>query len=75
MHLLALARLICGWRDTVPAISPETLLRWHRDFFLVPRHERHQTMRFNVTAHSTFQPTVQQIVEAFPFDPAVVPTI
>ena len=66
MHLLALARLSCGWRDAVRAVSPETLLRWHPDFFHVLRHERHQTVRFNVTAHSTVQGAARQIVEAYP---------
>ena len=38
--------------------------------FLVLRHERRQTVHFNVTAHLTAQWTAQQPVEAFPFDTA-----
>ncbi len=38
--------------------------------FLVLRHERRQTLHFNVTAHQTAQWTAQQLVEAFPFDTA-----
>lgn len=30
---LVLARLGRGWRDTLHVVSPDTLLRWHRDLF------------------------------------------
>ena len=33
--LLALARLNRRWRDTLRVVSPETLLRWHRDLFKI----------------------------------------
>ena len=31
--LLGLARLTRSWRDALHVVSPETLLRWHRDLF------------------------------------------
>jgi putative transposase len=33
--LLALARLTRRWRDALHVVSPETLLRWHRDLFKI----------------------------------------
>ncbi len=33
--LLALARLTDRWRDALHLVSPETLLRWHRDLFKI----------------------------------------
>ncbi len=33
--LLALARLNGRWRDALRVVSPETLLRWHRDLFKI----------------------------------------
>ena len=33
--LLALARLTRRWRDALHLVSPETLLRWHRDLFKI----------------------------------------
>jgi len=33
--LLALARLTRRWRDALTVVSPETLLRWHRDLFKI----------------------------------------
>jgi transposase InsO family protein len=38
--------------------------------FLVLRHERREVVHFNVTEHPTAQWTAQQMVEAFPWDPA-----
>ena len=38
--------------------------------FLVLRHDRREVVHFNVTEHPTAQWTAQQIVEAFPWDPA-----
>jgi transposase InsO family protein len=38
--------------------------------FLVLRHERREVIHFNVTDHPTAQWTAQQMVEAFPWDPA-----
>ena len=38
--------------------------------FVVLRHDRRQVLHINVTAHPTAEWTVQQIVEAFPFDEA-----
>lgn len=37
---------------------------------LVLRHDRREIVHFNVTEHPTAQWTAQQIVEAFPWDPA-----
>ena len=36
------------------------------------RHDRRRSLHFNVTAHPTAQWTAQQIVEAFPFDKALI---
>jgi transposase InsO family protein len=33
--LLVLARLTRSWRDALHVVSPETLLRWHRDLFKI----------------------------------------
>ena len=33
--LMVLARLTRRWRDAVHVVSPETLLRWHRDLFKI----------------------------------------
>ena len=33
--LLALVRLTDRWRDALHLVSPETLLRWHRDLFKI----------------------------------------
>ena len=33
--LLILARLCRRWRDALRVVSPETLLRWHRDLFKI----------------------------------------
>ena len=38
--------------------------------FLVLRHERREVVNFNVTEHPTAQWTAQQMIEAFPWDPA-----
>lgn len=38
--------------------------------FIVLRHDRRRVIHFNVTAHPTEQWTIQQIVEAFPWDEA-----
>ena len=38
--------------------------------FLVLRHDRREIIHFNVTEHPTAQWTAQQMVEAFPWDPA-----
>ena len=38
--------------------------------FLVLRHERREVVHFNVTEHPTAQWTAQQMIEAFPWDPA-----
>jgi transposase InsO family protein len=38
--------------------------------FLVLRHERREVVHFNVTEHPTAQWAAQQMVEAFPWDPA-----
>ncbi len=38
--------------------------------FLVLRHDRREVVHFNVTEHPTAQWTAQQMVEAFPWDPA-----
>jgi len=38
--------------------------------FLVLRHERREVVHFNVTEHPTARWTAQQMVEAFPWDPA-----
>jgi putative transposase len=38
--------------------------------FLVLRHEQREVIHFNVTEHPTAQWTTQQMVEAFPWDPA-----
>ena len=38
--------------------------------FLVLRHDRGEVVHFNVTEHPTAQWTAQQMVEAFPWDPA-----
>ena len=50
------------------------LYRTHRDIqrfvFLVLAHDRRRTVHFDVTEHPIAQWTVQQIVEAFPFDTA-----
>jgi transposase InsO family protein len=38
--------------------------------FLVLRHDRREVVHFNVTEHPTAQWAAQQLVEAFPWDPA-----
>ncbi len=38
--------------------------------FLVLRHDRREVVHFNVTEHPTAQWTAQQMVEAFPWEPA-----
>lgn len=38
--------------------------------FLVLRHDRREVVHFNVTEHPTAQWTAQQMVEAYPWDPA-----
>ena len=38
--------------------------------FLMLRHDRREVIYFNVTEHPTAQWTAQQMVEAFPWDPA-----
>ena len=38
--------------------------------FVILRHDRREVVHFNVTQNPTAQWTAQQIVEAFPFDPA-----
>jgi transposase InsO family protein len=38
--------------------------------FVVLGHDRRQVVHFNVTAHPTEQWTVQQVIEAFPYDQA-----
>ncbi len=38
--------------------------------FIVLSHDRRRIVHFNVTEHPTAQWTAQQLVEAFPFDPA-----
>ena len=38
--------------------------------FLVLKHDRREVVHFNVTEHPTTQWTAQQMVEAFPWDPA-----
>jgi putative transposase len=48
--LLLLARLTRRWRDALHVVSPETLLRWHRDLFKIlwrrkPRAPRRQPKR------------------------------
>ena len=50
---------------TVPTASFRILY-----VFLVLRHERRELVHFNVTEHPTAQWTGQQLVEAFPWDPA-----
>ena len=50
---------------TVPTISFHILY-----VFVVLAHDRRRILHFNVTAHPTAEWTVQQIVEAFPFDSA-----
>ena len=51
---------------TVPTASFRILY-----VFLVLRHERRELAHFNVTEHPTAQWTAQQMVEAFPWDPAL----
>ena len=51
--------------DTVPTASFRILY-----VFLVLRHDRREVVHFNVTEHPTAQWTGQQMVEAFPWDPA-----
>jgi len=50
---------------TVPTASFRVLY-----VFLVLRHERREVVHFNVTEHPTARWTAQQMVEAFPWDPA-----
>jgi len=31
--MVLLAAIVCGWRDAVLLVKPETILRWHREGF------------------------------------------
>ena len=31
--MVLLSRIVCGWRDAVLLVKPETILRWHREGF------------------------------------------